>query len=65
MVERDHSSVVSVATFFKESMRRDAMIGINVACDLYQLLRGRFCFKRGENLHPGQELDLGLNMRKW
>jgi len=69
MVERDHSSVVSLAAFFKESMRRDAMIGRNAACDLwdpswYQSLRGCFCFKEGEDLHPRQELDLRLNMHK-
>ena len=34
MVERDHSSIGSVETFFKESMRRDAMIGVDAACDL-------------------------------
>jgi len=35
MVERDHGTVGSAAAFFRESMRRDAMIGTRVVFTLW------------------------------
>ena len=34
IVERDHGVCGLAAAFFKESMRRDVMIGRNIECDL-------------------------------
>lgn len=61
---RDHGSFGPMATFFKESMRRDTMIGIRIShalrdADQYQLVAPA---PRRRGLHSWQDLDVRLNM---
>ena len=64
--ERDHNPVGSDAALFKESIRRQDIIGRKIACvlqsaSLSQFLKGTPGEGGKEDSHPRQELKLRLN----
>lgn len=67
MVSNDHATLGSTVAFFKESMRREAMIGTRIVFALrnvsqcgYQPLEHRFGIKEGGDLHCGKERHFRL-----
>lgn len=64
----DHGPLGSTTAFFKERMRRDAMIGVRIVHALKKRelisLNVVLEFRGKGSLHPGQELNVRLNVRR-
>lgn len=62
-----HGFFGSSGAFFKDSIRRDAIIGVKIVFALWESKspRGQSGIKIKMNLHPGREHYPGLKIRIW